>query len=179
MAMRKVLRTEMPDYSPMQDESDRYAHVVKHVYDPAERWDLIVMPTEGDLGRASRDACSPAALDRKNPKYAFDCATVDCINRVLDDAKTHYEPAYRNAIRLRVAECSVADDGRGPGTGCVGANGVFVIIREDSATSLPIVRTAHRVAPRGVLSRNATNEEFVEEAVRKLGRQSSSGGGSK
>ena len=170
--MRKLLVSPIPDFAPMQNPASRFRHVVIHLYEARERWDLVCGPDARTLRANAVEICGEATLAGRTDNELYHRACDRCRAHVLADETTYYAPAYKDAIRHRVAEAPVQDRGEGPGTSCVGANGVFVIIRDRYRDERPVVTTAYRVVPRGGRE-NPSNEEFVSAAVRKVNRQSS------
>jgi hypothetical protein len=161
---------------PMRDERSRFQHVVKHLYQPRERWEQVVT-CGGARARAEAWAagCAPAVLDRRHPDPA-DCAPA-CVQHVLDDHDRHLQPAYLAAIESGVAAARVRALPKAPGRGLgwliVGDLGVSVVVRLVRRRDAE-VKTAYRVVPRG---RGRRPEDFRYAAVLKLRDKSSYKGG--
>ncbi|MBZ4421771.1 hypothetical protein [Myxococcus sp. RHSTA-1-4] len=152
---------------PIRTPWERYAHVLRHLYDPAERWDLIISGLPMPLRpRAIEAGCD--AADVRNPRSArFNDAGAACKQHVLTDHDRFYSPAYldsvASAIRLRRHQLQPANGA----TLYVGDNGVLTVVggeKEDAG----YVTSAFRVKPRGVPSHAVRQEDFIRAAVDRM-----------
>ncbi len=158
------------DIRSMEGEREQFAHVVKHLYRPAEHWEQVVPELAESRGKAL-GAESPTFFPSKGPDWS---AVPDAYRRcVLSDHDRLYAPAYREA--LCDAEAAgrfgqLESNGPGPGWAFVDSRGVYVIVGERKMQA-PKVRTAYRVLPPHASSRRT--EDFFKAAVRRLRDKSS------
>lgn len=169
---------ELPDPAAIGDlpgPESRFAHVIKHLYAPGERWDLAV---HGLPARPERDAqgagCTRAELRAREPSYHGACAA--CRAHVLRDHDRRLQPAYRQALATATdsGRWGTWADAQRPQEAFVGDSGVFVIARR-TRSGEQNVATAYRVVPRGVRPGEATADDFLKAAVRKLRDKTSYG----
>lgn len=153
---------------PILTDEARVAHVVKHLFTSAERWDLVIDGLPADPFAAGRAAgCGPMLLIPGRSSY-FDLPPQGRV-WLLGLHDRHLQPAYLDAVVSATTRgrwgwwCA---DAR-PQAALVGDNGVFVIVRARGNTDRPCVRTAYRVVPRG-LRGAPTRDDFFRAAVRKL-----------
>lgn len=153
---------------PIPTDEARFAHVVKHLLTASERWDLVVegFPREA-LADGYAAGCGPMHL--APDRASFHDLPVGCRAWVLDMHDRHLAPAYRAAVQSAAVRGQWGwwrADERSQ-VALVGDNGVFVVVRDWGSPARPHVRTAYRVAPRGVRGA-ATRDDFLRAAVRKL-----------
>lgn len=147
----------------------RFDHVIKHLYEPKERWDLFVHSLPANpRENAVEHGCVRGSIMSACPDWYAACTS--CRKHVLDDNDQFYQPAYQNAIVTaseagRNGYCKDSEE-RG-GEAFVGSNGVFVIVRTSRANGR-YVATAYRIVPKGVRHRAVTNQDFYYEAFKKL-----------
>lgn len=156
---------------PIDGEREQFAHVAKHLYRLAERWEQVVPGLNDASGRALASGCTPANFAGKYPDCRDACPA--CREHVLRDHEHAYEPAYREALRDAHAAHRfgrLKDDGNGPGWAFVDRLGVYVIVAE-LRKKPPKVRTAYRVLPpHGAAT---MPDDFFKAAVRRLRDKSS------
>lgn len=152
------------------DERAQFAHVARHLYCAAERWDHVI-PDLGDAReRACGAGCARSHLRHRQPDW--ERASDSCRAHVLNDHDHALAPAYRCELASADAARRYGTLAEGPrGWAFVGDNGVFVIVREVGPARMPEVKTAYRIPPpRSGLGRP---EDFFKTAVRKLRDKSS------
>lgn len=162
------------DVRSMEGDRVQFAHVARHLYREAERWDQVVPGLGNVRARAWGEGCAPAVLETPHP----DCylASEACRKHVLGDHDRHLAPAYRRELHAAEAASRFGQLGNNPrGWAFVGEGGVLVIVREVGADRGPEVKTAYRVVPG---QREApSSQDFFKAAVRKLRDKSSWKGG--
>jgi hypothetical protein len=158
-------RWSVAEVRPITGEQERFQHVARHLYRPAERWEQLV-PGLGDArGFAWACGCSESLLDGQHPDVGQ--AAPACKAHVLGDHDHRYAPAY-------MAELLAADTahrwgdlpGGPPGLLFVGDAGVTVIVRTSTASGCPVPRVVSAYRP--IPFRGTTREDFFKKAVRKL-----------
>ncbi|HEX5749495.1 MAG TPA: hypothetical protein VFZ09_24920 [Archangium sp.] len=121
----------------------RAKHVIKHLYRPGERWDLLVpgLPT-GLRERALAAGCS--CLQRiQNGSDRPERLSSPCARLVQADHEAYYAPAYMHAAETSLAgqRDGVLGNGR---RALVGDNGVLVIASDGSDGRPDRVLSAYR-----------------------------------
>ena len=153
------------DVRPMAGDQERFQHVARHLYQPAERWDHVI-PDLGDVRRCAWDCgCSESLLDGPYPD--FERASPICRAHVIADHDRLLAPAYMSELlAAEGANRWGALPGASPGFLFVGDRGVTVVVRmvrmEDART--PKVMTAYRPIP----GHGTSEADFFKKAVRKL-----------
>lgn len=158
----------------MQGERSQFQHVIKHLYNPRERWQQVVSCGHQPLQAAWAAGCSEAELDRGWPDEQR--VSASCLAHVLLDHERYLAPAYRASLAEAEAAGRVGSDRKDAQAWFfVGDRGVVVVVRCVSDLPSPVVKTAYRVtSKRG----QGTPKAFFKRAVRKLRDKTSwSGGG--
>jgi len=160
---------------PIPTDEARVAHVIKHLLVPSERWDLVTEGLPRDpIAAGAAEGCGPMLLAPNRSSFHDLSARSQVWLLGLHDG--HLQPAYLAAILTATASGRWGwwqADPR-PQAALVGDNGVFVIVKAWGRPAHPVVCTAYRVLPRGVRG-EATSEEFLRAAVRKLRDKTSFG----
>lgn len=145
-----------------------YNHVIKHLYDMGERWDLVCpeLPFPPGPREACVDGTGSAPASRLLDYWESPQA---CRDAVLEDHTQHMRPAYEDALATANAAARTGrwNDRRGA-QAYVGDNGVMVIVRRSGRPSRPAVKSAYRMKPLGVAPRKATARDYFRAAESKL-----------
>lgn len=154
----------------IEDERAQFAHVARHLYSSAERWDQVI-PDLGDArARACGAGCARSHLALRRPDW--ERASEACRAHVTKDHDDALAPAYLQELASADAAQRYGTLAEGPrGWAFVGDGGVFVIVREVGPARRPEVKTAYRVPPPS--SALGRREDFFKAAVRKLRDKSS------
>lgn len=160
---------------PMLGKKGRFAHVIKHLYDRQERWDLAVPELPTDLNQcALASGCQRSDLRERRAC----AANGECVAHVLEDHDRYMQPAYEAALVNAIEQKRF---GEYPYEGetqqaFVGRNGCYVRVGPNHAGQDHHVITAHRVRPRGMRSPPRLDGRFFyRAAVRKLSDATSYG----
>ena len=162
---------------PMQSAPEQFRHVIRHLYRQRECWHQLGMPLAGALKEsATRSGCRPVELAMEQPSYHS--APAECIKHVLIDYREHYEPAYWEALRSAIATGQWGRDTANPSRELfVGKNSVVVLTRRTrerlDGAQLFVVVSARRHLPQGIRWQDAKPEDFVQQALQDLARQTS------
>jgi hypothetical protein len=152
---------------PMREVQRRYAKVLIHLYNPGERWDLIVpdLP-ESCRSRAIAHGCSSRDLER--PREAqIENAGLTCRTLVVADHDDYYAPAYLASVHSAVEMGRHGRSTEREREAFVGSNGVLTIVGTAGAEKDSVV-TAFRVKPHGWNTPDVPAEAFVDAAIDKL-----------
>ena len=174
--MRPETRPDAEAIGDLTGRASRFAHVIKHLYARDERW-ILAAPELPALPRQVAREAGCRALELNATRSSYHSACSSCQDHVLQDHDRHLRPAYRRALETALAadRWGSLNDPERVGEAFVGDNGVFVITRRRPHTGERNVATAYRVVPRGVHPDDATAEDFVNAAIRKLRDKTSLG----
>jgi len=152
---------------PMQGAQRRYEHVLEHLYNRWERWELIVpdLP-ESCHQRALAHGCSPRDLEHPR-KARIENAGLICRALVLADHDDYYAPAYLSSVESAVRMGRHGRSVSGDRELFVGDNGVLTVVGT-AKEEMDEVISAFRVKPHGWTTPDVPAGAFVEAAVDKL-----------
>jgi hypothetical protein len=167
--MRPGTRPDAEAIGDLPGRASRFTHVIKHLYARDERWSLAAPELPAQPIQAAREAgCRAIELSVTWSSYHSVCSA--CQEHVLHDHDRFMRPAYRRALATAIAadRWGTLNDPVRVAEAFVGDNGVFVITRQRARTGERNVATAYRVVPRGVRPDEASAEDFVKAAIRRL-----------
>lgn len=158
---------------PISAPESRFAHVIKHLYDARECWDMVIGKFPADpLAPAVNSGCELESIRHNTASYFTACE--GCKAHVLSDHDRFYAPAYLEAVASSARlgwQAAVSSSTHE--IHVVGENAVYAILkpaipRHRHADCPSKVVTAYRVRPHAQRSTRPTAEDFLEAALDKL-----------
>lgn len=159
---------------PIVEIPSRFRHVIKHLYDVRERWDMTIHGFRPDFWvGAMRSGCDRGALLKMHTGYYDVC--VSCQTHVLKDHDLYYEPAYEHAVKSgRHNGWNAKPMDAAGGEVVVGQNGVYTVLKPTRSSGpgprqkqLSVV-TAYRIRPRVPSGCVLVAQDFLDAALDKL-----------
>ena len=124
---------------PMRSGWPREKHVLKHLYRPGERWDLIMRFPVDLQERAVAAGCLPECMVRlRKGSKRHEHLSPSCKQRVRDDHDAYYQPAYLYAAKNALATRHVGQLDTHTWA-FVGDNGVLVFADDSKQRPLRVV----------------------------------------